>query len=123
MLKPGSCITMITSESHRFAPVTSLDSIDGLASFNPLPSQFVSVDQYNISKLFMLLFAQCIHTEYEKYGIQCRAVHPGNLVWSQLARSWWLYTIIFFLVRPFTKSAEQVYYIYFLKRRRSLVLT
>ena len=74
---PDASITIVSSESHRFAPISCLDSIDVL-NFSPLPSQFYSVDQYNLSKLYCILLAQCLHTEYTKYGIKCTAVHPGK---------------------------------------------
>eukprot|EP00088_Acartia_fossae_P027476 TRINITY_DN28239_c0_g1_i14.p1 TRINITY_DN28239_c0_g1~~TRINITY_DN28239_c0_g1_i14.p1 ORF type:complete len:413 (-),score=74.31 TRINITY_DN28239_c0_g1_i14:150-1388(-) len=107
ILSSDSSITFVGSESHRFAPVDSPEAMDSLTHFSPLPSQFCAVDQYNISKLYCLLFAECVHNEYSKYGIRCTAVHPGNLVSTNLASSWWLYRLIYLFARPFTKSADQ----------------
>jgi hypothetical protein len=42
-------------------------------------------------------------------GLKCVAVHPGNLVYSGLKNSWWVYRLLFTLARPFTKSLPQVY--------------
>jgi len=99
-------ISIVTSESHRFAPV-DLDSVD-MSRFCPDSWTFVSVDQYNISKLFLIVFAHALHNRYSKeYGIRCTAVHPGNLVSTGLKDAWWFYRLLYTVCRPFTKSADQ----------------
>jgi hypothetical protein len=42
-------------------------------------------------------------------GLKCVAVHPGNMIYSGLKNSWWVYRLLFTLARPFTKSLPQVY--------------
>jgi len=101
-----AAISIVTSESHRFAPV-HLDTLD-MSSFSPDSWRFVSVDQYNTSKLFLIMFAHTLHNRYSKeYGIRCTAVHPGNLVYTGLKDCWWLYRLVYTVCRPFTKSPDQ----------------
>jgi hypothetical protein len=54
-------------------------------------------------------------------GVKCVAVHPGNLVYSGLKNSWWVYRLLFTLARPFTKSLPQVYISQFIGVIRSTV--
>lgn len=100
-----SRVVVLTSESHRFSEVTP-ETLSAL-QFSPLPSAFSSIMQYNDSKLFLLLFAQALHRKYRHMGLKCLAVHPGNLVYSGLKNSWWVYRLLFSLARPFTKSLPQ----------------
>jgi len=98
-------IVVLSSESHRFSPV-DLDSLD-LKTFQPNVSHFSSINQYNTSKLYCLLFARALHLKYAPLGVKCMAVHPGNLVNTNLKKSWWFYWILFSMLRPFTKSPDQ----------------
>ena len=41
-------------------------------------------------------------------NIRAIAVHPGNMISSNLSRHWWLYKVLFGFVRPFAKSLSQV---------------
>lgn len=43
-------------------------------------------------------------------GICVYAVHPGNMVSTNLTRNYWFYRVIFAFVRPFTKSLVRVEY-------------
>lgn len=43
-------------------------------------------------------------------GVFCNAVHPGNMMSTSLTRNWWLWKVIFTLVRPFTKSKVSIFY-------------
>jgi len=99
----SSRVVLLSAESHRFAPDENLRDV----VFDPNPAQFISIEQYNRSKLYLTLLAVAVHNQYSHLGIRCVAVHPGNLVYTNLKRSWWLYWMLFSLVRPFTKSANQ----------------
>lgn len=62
---------------------------------------------YNNSKLCNVLFARQLAKLWQTDGILVFSLHPGNMVSSDLSRNWWLYRLLFLLVRPFTKSLQQ----------------
>lgn len=62
---------------------------------------------YNNSKLCNVLFARQLAKHMQNQGISVFSLHPGNMVSTNLARNWWVYRLIFFFVRPFTKSLQQ----------------
>jgi len=101
-----SRVVVLSSESHRFSEIKKAAEISS-AQMEPLPGNFSSILQYNDSKLFCLLFAQTLGRKFGHLGLRCNAVHPGNLINTGLSSSWWAYRLLFFLVRPFTKSADQ----------------
>ena len=35
------------------------------------------------------------------------AIHPGNMVKTEIKRQWWLWRLAFTLASPFTKSCSQ----------------
>ena len=96
-------IVVVSSESHRFSlqdySLSSIGQGQGLAG--------IATHAYNDSKLFALMFALHANNEWRSEGIRCIAVHPGNMVASNLTRHWWLYKLLFNLVRPFMKSLQQ----------------
>jgi len=98
-------VVILSSESHRFSPI-KLQDLDSF-NFTSSASEFSSMDQYNTSKLFCVLLAQAVHSRYRDLGLKCVAVHPGNMLYTNLGRSWGLYSALVTLLRPFTKSAEQ----------------
>lgn len=59
---------------------------------------------YNRSKLCNILFSNELHRRLSPRGVTSNAVHPGNMLYSSLHRNWWVYTLLFTLARPFTKS-------------------
>ena len=59
---------------------------------------------YNRSKLCNILFSNELHCRLSPRGVTSNAVHPGNMMYSALHRGWWVYTLLFTLARPFTKS-------------------
>ena len=59
---------------------------------------------YNRSKLCNILFSNELHRRLSPRGVTSNAVHPGNMMYSALHRGWWVYTLLFTLARPFTKS-------------------
>lgn len=59
---------------------------------------------YNRAKLCNILFSNELHRRLSPHGVTSNAVHPGNMMYTSIHRSWWLMTFLFTLVRPFTKS-------------------
>ncbi|KOB74402.1 WW domain-containing oxidoreductase [Operophtera brumata] len=49
---------------------------------------------------------QVLSKEWASKGIHVNSLHPGNMVYTNLSKSWWLFRLAFLLVRPFTKSME-----------------
>ncbi|XP_076339672.1 WW domain-containing oxidoreductase [Tachypleus tridentatus] len=99
-------VVVLSSESHRF----SLLSKDKLSEEKLSPSvstNFVSMIAYNNSKLCNILFSNELNRRLSSKGVLSNAVHPGNLVSSNLSHNWWCYRLLFTLVRPFTKSLQQ----------------
>eukprot|EP00092_Neocalanus_flemingeri_P035941 GFUD01039134.1.p1 GENE.GFUD01039134.1~~GFUD01039134.1.p1 ORF type:complete len:412 (+),score=136.84 GFUD01039134.1:62-1297(+) len=103
---PSPRVVTLTSESHRFS-LTTLTNLPSPLQFSPMASQFTPVLQHNDSKLFCLLFSQALHHKFHHLGLCSLAVHPGNLVSTNLYRHSLLYRLIATLCRPFTKSPAQ----------------
>ncbi|XP_041048324.1 WW domain-containing oxidoreductase isoform X6 [Carcharodon carcharias] len=61
---------------------------------------------YNRSKLCNILFSNELNRRLSPHGVTSNALHPGNMIYSSIHRSWWLYTLLFALARPFTKSMK-----------------
>ncbi|CAG7822358.1 unnamed protein product [Allacma fusca] len=104
--KPTNRIIILSSESHRLAFLTR----DNISKdyLSPLTSKyFTSFMAYNESKLCNILTAVEISRQWSIHGITCNAVHPGNMVGTNLTRHWWIYKILFAIVKPFTKSLQQ----------------
>jgi Dehydrogenases with different specificities (related to short-chain alcohol dehydrogenases) len=59
---------------------------------------------YNNSKLCNVLFGFELARMWEEQGIIVNILHPGNMVSSNISQHWWLYRLLFAIVRPFTKS-------------------
>ncbi len=59
---------------------------------------------YNRAKLCNILFSNELHRRLSPHGVTSNAVHPGNMMYTSIHRSWWLMTFLFTLARPFTKS-------------------
>ena len=59
---------------------------------------------YNQSKLCNVLFAFELNRLLSPYGVFCNALHPGNLVYTQLQRNSYLYKALYLMCRPFSKS-------------------
>jgi WW domain-containing oxidoreductase len=45
-----------------------------------------------------------LHRRWSKKGVHVFAVHPGNVIATGLSRHWWMWRVLFFLLRPFAKS-------------------
>lgn len=75
-----------------------------LALLSPAKQQYWSMLAYNRAKLCNILFSNELHRRLSPYGVTSNAVHPGNMMYTSIHRSWWLMTLLFTLARPFTKS-------------------
>lgn len=62
---------------------------------------------YNRSKLCNILFSNELNRRLSPHGVTSNSVHPGNMIYSSIHRNWWVYTLLFTLARPFTKSMQQ----------------
>lgn len=97
----GPRVVIVSSESHRM-PL----KID----FNNLPynkNNFSFVKAYGQAKLSNLLFAKELQRRYESQGLTACAIHPGNLVTTEIGRDNKWTRIGMKLISPFTKSANQ----------------
>uniref|UniRef100_A0A6A7FS96 WW domain-containing oxidoreductase n=2 Tax=Hirondellea gigas TaxID=1518452 RepID=A0A6A7FS96_9CRUS len=100
-------IVWLSAESHRFASMTHSDDICEAVLSPASRKSFVPILAYNNSKLCNLLAAFELQRRFGYYGISSYAVHPGNVVSTGLVRNSWLYSALFALVRPWSKSLQQ----------------
>ena len=100
-------IVSISSESHRFSLLANSEEFLAESCLNKTSTKnFYPTLSYNDSKLFCLMFALEANEKWK--NIRAIAVHPGNMISSNLSRHWWLYQVLFGFVRPFAKSLSQV---------------
>ncbi|XP_026527839.1 WW domain-containing oxidoreductase [Notechis scutatus] len=100
-------IVIVSSESHRF---TDIKENSGKLDFNllsPSKKDYWSMLAYNRSKLCNILLSSELNRRLSPHGVTSNALHPGNMIYSSLHHNWWLYTLLFTLARPFTKSLQQ----------------
>lgn len=102
-----SRIVVLSSESHWF-PSYSSSQLQLQALQHPSRDSYSAITSYGASKLCNLLFMLEFHQRYSDAGISCTAVHPGNLLPTNLVKNaGCLYRVGFTLARPFTSSVEQ----------------
>lgn len=99
-----SRVVVVSSESHRFTDLLDSYRKVDLAVLSPPKKEYWSMLAYNRAKLCNILFSNELHRRLSTYGITSNAVHPGNMMYTSIHRSWWPMTFLFMLVRPFTKS-------------------
>ncbi|CAG4949163.1 unnamed protein product [Colias eurytheme] len=104
LLKRGSRVIFVSSESHRLA---SLKNVFVNQDLSCPKDWFSSMLAYNNSKLYNVITAKVLSEEWRNKGICVNSLHPGNMVYTNLSKSWWLYGVLFYIVRPFTKSLQQ----------------
>ena len=104
-LKPIPKIIVISAESHRFANCDSADDITPSFLSPTTSKNFTPIYAYNNSKLWGLMFAMEADVRWK--DVCCVAVHPGNMISTNLSRHWWIYRLLFGIVRPFVKSVQQ----------------
>ncbi|KAJ8967044.1 hypothetical protein NQ314_003161 [Rhamnusium bicolor] len=85
----------------------TLENLSPLTLSPDSASKYWDMMAYNNSKLCNILFARQLAKNLQTSGISIFSLHPGNMVSSKLARNWWLYRLLFAIVRPFTKSLQQ----------------
>ncbi|KAK2514907.1 hypothetical protein Q9233_014691 [Columba guinea] len=97
-------VVVVSSESHRF---TEIKDSSGKLDFNllsPSKKDYWAMLAYNRSKLCNILFSNELNRRLSPHGVTSNSVHPGNMIYSSIHRNWWVYTLLFTLARPFTKS-------------------
>ncbi|XP_068632667.1 WW domain-containing oxidoreductase isoform X2 [Battus philenor] len=104
LLKKGSRVIFVSSESHKFAHLKNVFNQQNLAMTR---DTFSSMMAYNNSKLYMVIVSKILSEKWKEKGISVNSLHPGNMVYSNLSKTWWLYRLVFLIVRPFTKSMQQ----------------
>ncbi|CAK1600778.1 unnamed protein product [Parnassius mnemosyne] len=104
MFKKGTRVVFVSSESHRFAYLKNVFIQQNIAMTK---DTFSSMMAYNNSKLYMIMIAKILSEEWKDKRVCVNSLHPGNLVYTNLCKSWWLYRLFFSMVRPFTKSLQQ----------------
>ncbi|XP_025114959.1 WW domain-containing oxidoreductase-like [Pomacea canaliculata] len=98
-------IVVVSSESHRFQDWTK--ETVSLDTLSPPAHKYSDLRAYNDSKLCNVLFAWSLDDKLRGQGVRSFSLHPGNMMSTSLSRHWWLYRLLFALVRPFTKSMQQ----------------
>ncbi|KAB7501814.1 WW domain-containing oxidoreductase [Armadillidium nasatum] len=98
-------VIFVSAESHRFASLSISDEIAD--HLNPKEKDYLPIVAYNNSKLCSVLGAFELHRRFADRGLKIFVVHPGNAVYSNLCRNWWVYKVLYAIVRPFTKSLQQ----------------
>ncbi|OCT84421.1 hypothetical protein XELAEV_18022574mg, partial [Xenopus laevis] len=102
-----SRVVMVSSESHRFTEIKDSSGKLDLNLLSPLKKDYWAMVAYNRSKLCNILFSKELNRRLSPHGVTSNTVHPGNMMYSSIHRNWWGYTLLFALVRPFTKSMWQ----------------
>jgi WW domain-containing oxidoreductase len=94
-------VVMVSSESHRQPKALDFDKL-------PLTREtFSMLESYGQAKLCNLLFSNELHRRHFEQGLSACALHPGNLVTTDIGRgSIWM-RIGMLLASPFTKTANQ----------------
>ena len=101
-------VTALSAESHRYADIEDAELHLRSDKLSPRTAEdYVNILAYNNSKLCLQLFMYELHKRLKPHGVSANSCHPGNVVTSGLARNWWPYRLVFFLVRPFTKTLSQ----------------
>uniref|UniRef100_M3YEH2 WW domain-containing oxidoreductase n=3 Tax=Mustela putorius furo TaxID=9669 RepID=M3YEH2_MUSPF len=97
-------VVVVSSESHRFTDISDSSGKLDFSRLSPSKNDYWAMLAYNRSKLCNILFSNELHRRLSPRGVTSNAVHPGNMMYSSIHRNWWVYTLLFTLARPFTKS-------------------
>lgn len=92
---------------HLYFRFTDIKDSSGKVDFSllsPAKKDYWAMLAYNRSKHCNILFSNELNRRLSPHGVTSNTLHPGNMMYSSLHRSWWLYTLLFALARPFTKS-------------------
>lgn len=90
--------------SLRFTDINDSSGKLDFSRLSPSKNDYWAMLAYNRSKLCNILFSNELHRRLSPRGVTSNAVHPGNMLYSSIHRNWWVYTLLFALARPFTKS-------------------
>ncbi|XP_072938841.1 WW domain-containing oxidoreductase-like [Epargyreus clarus] len=105
LLKRGSRVIFVSSESHRMPDIKNVFVNRDLSTSKD--HYAYNLFAYNNSKFYNVITAKILSEHWKDKGVWVNSLHPGNMVYSNLSKSWWLYRLAFFIVRPFTKSLQQ----------------
>ncbi|XP_048371625.1 WW domain-containing oxidoreductase [Sphaerodactylus townsendi] len=100
-------VVIVSSESHRFTDINDCSGKLDLNLLSPAKKDYWAMLAYNRSKLCNILVSNELNRRLSSRGVTSNALHPGSMMYSSLHHSWWVYTLLFFLARPFTKSMQQ----------------
>ncbi|XP_009645468.2 WW domain-containing oxidoreductase [Egretta garzetta] len=100
-------VVMVSSESHRFTEIKDSSGKLDFSLLSPPKKEYWAMLAYNRSKLCNILFSNELNRRLSPHGVTSNSVHPGNMIYSSIHRNWWVYTLLFTLARPFTKSMHQ----------------
>uniref|UniRef100_A0A914UX67 WW domain-containing oxidoreductase n=1 Tax=Plectus sambesii TaxID=2011161 RepID=A0A914UX67_9BILA len=102
-------VVILSSESHRFllSPINSADDITTSRLSPSHAKDYWFMDAYGTSKLCNLLYALALNRRIIGDRVVVNAVHPGNMVVTNLARRSCALRCLFQLARPFTKTMQQ----------------
>ncbi|XP_019391466.1 PREDICTED: WW domain-containing oxidoreductase isoform X4 [Crocodylus porosus] len=101
-------VVMVSSESHRFTDIKDSSGKLDFSLLSPSKKEYWAMLAYNRSKLCNILFSNELNRRLSPHGVTSNAVHPGTMMYSSLHRNWWVYTLLFTLARPFTKSMSHL---------------
>ncbi|XP_074646454.1 WW domain-containing oxidoreductase-like [Tubulanus polymorphus] len=101
-----SRVVWVSSESHRFTDL-NFENVSHEKLSPSTANGFWPIKAYNLSKLLNILTSNQLHSRLYERNVTSNSLHPGNMMSTQLSRNWWLYRLLFTVVRPFTKSMQQ----------------
>ncbi|KAM4767082.1 WW domain-containing oxidoreductase isoform 3-T3 [Cyanocitta cristata] len=101
-------VVVVSSESHRFTEIKDSSGKLDFSLLSPSKKEYWAMLAYNRSKLCNILFSNELNRRLSPHGVTSNSVHPGNMIYSSIHRNWWVYTLLFTLARPFTKSMISV---------------
>ncbi|CDW52186.1 WW and adh short domain containing protein [Trichuris trichiura] len=98
------------SANFQSMPIDELFSFENLSPVSA--SSYSSLRAYCLSKLCCVLFAAALQDRMSQHNLCCVAVHPGNVVYTNLFRSYFPLRFIAFLCRPFAKTLVMLAFFY-----------
>jgi len=96
-------LVILSSESHRHPKLRQVS----YAELSVSQPNYWSMLQYNRSKFCNILHTTYLARKLYRHNVHVNAIHPGNMVKTDIKRQWWGWRLIFWLTSPFTKSCSQ----------------
>ena len=107
------CLIMLSVISFSFCRFSGLtQETVNMETLSPTRDRYNDMRAYNHSKLCNILFARTLAARLNQQGVTILSLHPGNMMSTSLSRHWWLYRLLFAVVRPFTKSMVSLATVY-----------